>query len=144
MTEQDVPEINWTAAFIGFGVDWAFSELVGLLAMSIMLLLKGVSLNGEDALPPDVILVRQIVGVLGATIGGVVAGYIARRRGTLHGVLGSAIGLIAFLCSVPILGAPALEIGDLGFIVLNLIGAGRGGGFGERWRDRREGDRQSD
>jgi hypothetical protein len=139
MTERDISEINWTAALTGFGVDWAFSELVGLVVIMIMLALKKISLNSDDVLPDDVLLARQIVGVVGAVVGGVAAGYIARRRGSLHGVLGSVIGLFVLLCAIPVLGDLALNIGDLGFIVLNLIGAGYGGGLGERWRARREG-----
>ena len=83
-------------------------------------------------------LAFQIVGVLGAAVGGAVAGYVARRRGSLHGVLGSVIGLMVFVCGLPIFGGPQLNIGDLGFIVLNLVAAGYGGAVGERWRTRRE------
>jgi len=139
MTEQDVTDINWTAAFIGFGVDWVFSELVGYVVMMIMLVLKGIGLDSDADLPTDVLLVRQIVGVVGAVLGGTVAGYLARRRGALHGVLGSVIGLFTILCTIPLLGGLGLTIGDLGFVVLNLVGAGYGGGMGERWRARREG-----
>ena len=137
MTEPYLKDIKWTAAFIGFGVDWAFSELVGLVIIAIMLALKGVSLDSDEFLPSDVILARQIVGVVGAVVGGVVAGYLAGLRGSLHGVLGSAIGLSVSLC----LFGSMLNIGDVGFIALNLIGAGYGGGIGERWRVRREADR---
>lgn len=140
MTEQDIGEVNWTAAFIGFGVDWAFSELVGLVVVAIVLALKGISLSGEDELPTDALLARQIVGVVGAVVGGVAAGYIARHRGSFHGVLGSVIGLVTSLCMILTLGGLALNVGDLGFIVLNLAGAGYGGGLGERWRVRREDD----
>jgi len=138
MTEQNWPRIKWRAAFIGFGVDWALSELVGLGVMMTMLVLKDVPLDSESPLPTDVLLARQVVGVLGAAVGGVVAGYIARRFGTLHGVLGSLIGLFVLLCSFPVLGDVSFDIGDVGFVVLNLIGAGYGGGIGERWRARRE------
>jgi hypothetical protein len=137
MSEQDVREINWTAAFSGFAVDWLFSELAGLVVIALVLALKGVSLSAEDPMPADVVLGRQIVGVLGAVVGGVVAGYIAQRRGGLHGVLGSVIGLLVSFCwfSLP------RDVGELGFIALNLIGAGYGGGIGERWRARRAGQR---
>lgn len=138
MTEQNWPQIKWRAAFIGFGVDWAFSELVGLGAMMTMLVLKDVPLDSESPLPADVLLVRQIVGVLGAVVGGVAAGYISRRYGSLHGVLGSLIGLLVLFCSFPILNDLSFNIGDVGFIVLNLIAAGYGGGIGEGWRARRE------
>jgi hypothetical protein len=138
MIERNPIEINWTAALIGFGVDWTFSELVGLVVMAVMLLAKGVSLDSEGPLPSDVMLVRQFVGVLGAAVGGLVAGYIAQRKGALHGVLGSVIGLLFFLCAIPLLGDTALTVGDLGFIVLNLVAAGYGGQFGERWRARRK------
>ena len=139
MTEQDVTDINWTAAFIGFGVDWVFSELVGYVVMMIMLVLKGIGLDSDADLPTDVLLARQIVGVVGAVLGGIVAGYLARRRGALHGVLGSVIGLFTILCTIPLLGGLGITIGDLGFVVLNLVGAGYGGGMGERWRARRAG-----
>jgi hypothetical protein len=138
MGEQKLTEINLRAAFVGFGVDWVFSELVGLVVMAIILLLKGVSLNSEQVLPSDVMLARQIVGVVGAMVGGVAAGYVARRRGSLHGVLGSVLGLVVFFCSLPIVEESSLNIGDFGFIVLNLVAAGYGGGAGERWRARRE------
>ncbi len=140
MIEKSPVKINWTAVFIGFGVDWGFSELVGLLVTTIMLFLRGGGIEIDEVLPPDVILARQIVGVVGAAVGGVVAGYIARRRGVLHGLLGSVVGLVLLFCSIPFLddaGGGALDIGDLGFIVLNLIGAGYGGRGGERWRTRR-------
>jgi hypothetical protein len=140
MTEQNLPQIKWRAAFIGFGVDWAFSELVGLGAIMTMLVLKDIPLDSESPLPADVLLARQVVGVLGAVIGGVAAGYIARRYGSLHRVLGSLIGLFVLLCSFPVLGDVSFNIGDVGFVVLNLIGAGYGGGIGERWRARREDD----
>ena len=142
MIEKSPVKINWTAVFIGFGVDWGFSELVGLLVMAIMLLLKDGGIDSNEVMPPDVLLARQMVGVVGAVVGGVAAGYIARRRGVMHGVLGSVVGLIALFCAIPFLGdagGSSLDIGDLGFIVLNLIGAGYGGGGGERWRTRREG-----
>ena len=136
MTEPTLNEINWRAVFLGFGVDWVFSNLVGLLVVSILLFIKGF---GElpEALPPDVMLVSQIIGVCGALLGGGVAGYLAQKRGSLHGILGSVIGLFTVLCTVPILGSPLLNVGDLGFIVLNLIGAGYGGKLGEQWRTRR-------
>ena len=136
MDRLDWREINWTAVFAGFGVDWAFSELVGLLVTLILLSLKGISVEAEDPLPMDVALVLQSVGVLGAIVGGSVAGYIARRRGSLHGVLGSLVGLPLSLC----LYSAALDASGLGFIVLNLIGAGYGGKLGERWRARRQGE----
>jgi len=140
MTEQDLIEIKWTAAFAGFGVDWLFSELAGLGVMALVLVLKGMSLDSAEAIPAEVVLARQLVGVLGAVVGGVVAGYLARRRGSLHGLLGSLIGLVVFFCSIPLLEDLALNVGDLGFIVLNLVGAAYGGKLGERWRARREED----
>jgi uncharacterized membrane protein YeaQ/YmgE (transglycosylase-associated protein family) len=140
MTDQDLIEIKWTAAFAGFGVDWLFSELIGLGVTTLMLSIKGIGLDSTEAIPVDVVLARQFVGVVGAVVGGVVAGYLARRRGSLHGVLGSVIGLIVFFCSIPLLADLTLNIGDLGFVVLNLVGAGYGGKMGEQWRARREGD----
>jgi hypothetical protein len=141
MIEKSPVKINWTAVFMGFGVDWGFSELVGLLVTAIMLLLRGGGIDSNEVVPPDVILARQIVGVVGAAVGGVVAGYIARQRGVVHGVLGSVVGLALLFCSIPFLdeaGGGSLDIRDVGFIVLNLIGAGYGGGSGERWRTRRD------
>ena len=140
MTARGLPEIKWRAAFTGFGVDWAFSELIGLGVMTTMLVLKGIPLDSEEILPSDVMLARQVVGVLGAVAGGVVAGYIARQFGTLHGVLGSLMGLVVLFCSLPMLAEASFDVGDVGFIVLNLVGAGYGGGVGERWRSRREED----
>jgi hypothetical protein len=134
MTEQDTNEINWTAAFIGFGVDWTFSYLIGLLVSAVMLAIKGVSFDSKEW-PADVVLIGQIVGVGGAVVGGMAAGYLAGRRGNMHGVLGSIIGLFAGLC----MSSLTLDLGAMGFVVLNLIGAGYGGGVGERWRARREG-----
>jgi len=139
MTEKEFPQVKWTAAFVGFGVDWVFSELVGLTIMAAMLALRGVALDSDQPVPSDVLLVRQLVGVAGAVVGGVAAGYLAGQRGSLHGVLGSVIGLVVVLCSIPVLGEFSLSIGDVGFIVLNLVGAGYGGGVGERWRLRRQG-----
>lgn len=138
MTERGLDEINWRAAFVGFVVDWVFSELVGAVAIIIMLSLQGISLDSEADLPTDVVLIRQIIGIVGAVVGGITAGYLARQRGSLHGVLGSLIGLLSFSCSLLVLGGFALDVGDVGFIVLNLVGAGYGGGLGERWRARRE------
>jgi len=135
MDRPDWREIKWTAVFVGFAVDWTFSELVGLLVTLILLSLKGISVEADAPLPLDVGLALQSVGVLGAVVGGTVAGYIARRRGSVHGVLGSLVGLALSLC----LYSTALDTGDLGFIVLNLIGAGYGGRLGERWRARRQG-----
>ena len=105
-----------------------------------MLSLQGINLESEDVLPPDVFLARQIVGVLGAVVGGVAAGFLARQRGNLHGVLGSVIGLITTFCLILLSGGAELTAGDVGFIVLNLVGAGYGGGVGERLRARHEGD----
>jgi hypothetical protein len=139
MTNRNLVEINWTAAFIGFGVDLAFTELVGLFVMAVILGIRGISPETGDDIPPDVELVFRFVGVLGALVGGMAAGYLARHHGTLHGVLASLIGLMVFLCAVPLVGGAPSNIGDLGFIVLNLIGAGYGGGVGERWRERRKG-----
>ncbi len=139
MTEQDTIEINWTAAFVGFFVDWTFSEIGSWIVIAVMFSLKGIGLDSIEKLPPDVHLVSQIVGVGGAVVGGIAAGYLARRQGTLHGVLGSVLGLFASLCMLAMYGDADLDLGFLGFIVLNLIGAGYGGGAGERWRARREG-----
>ena len=140
MTEPTLNEINWRAAFWGFGVDWAFSNLVGLLVVSVLLFIKGFGLESElpEVLPPDVTLVSQIVGVCGAVLGGGVAGYLAQKRGSLHGVLGSVMGLFTVLCTIPMLGSPMWNVGDLGFVVLNLVGAGYGGKLGEQWRARRQ------
>jgi uncharacterized membrane protein YeaQ/YmgE (transglycosylase-associated protein family) len=139
MIEQDNIEINWTAAFAGFFVDWTFSELGGWIVVLVMFSLKGLALDSVEELPPDVHLASQIVGVGGAVVGGTVAGYLARRQGSLHGVLGSLIGLFTSLCLFSMYGDLGLDAGYLGFIVLNLIGAGYGGGVGERWRVQREG-----
>ena len=136
MSEQDLKDINWTAVFVGFSVDWAFRLLVGLVLLGAILALAGKNLETEDALPPAVDFAIQIVGVVGAVVGGSVAGYIAQRRGSLHGVLASLIGLPVSFCMY----GAALEVGDLGFIVLNVIGAGYGGKFGQRWRARRKRD----
>jgi hypothetical protein len=133
MTERDIREINWRAVIVGFGVDWAFSLPLGLLVSVIMMSLKGVSLDAE-VWPTDVLLASQIVGVGGALAGGIAAGYLAGRRGSLHGLLSSLLGLFTSLCWFGM----ALNLGDLGFIVLNLVGAGYGGSIGERWRARRE------
>lgn len=140
MTEQDTVEINWSAVFAGFIVDLGFSELVGTVAIFVMLALKGVELAENAPYPPDVLLVRNVVGVVGAIVGGVAAGWLARRWGALHGVMGNLLGLVIFVCVLPVLGSFDLNIGEVGFIVLNLIGAGYGGGVGERWRARIEGD----
>jgi hypothetical protein len=140
MTEQDLTEINWTAAFVGFFVDWAFSEVAGWIVIAIMFALQGISFDSVETLPPDVFLATQVAGVLGAIVGGVAAGYVARRQGTVHGVLGSVIGLMTTLCMSLTLGGLEFDVGFLGFIVLNLVGAGYGGGVGERWRARRESD----
>jgi hypothetical protein len=124
--------INWAAAFLGFAVDFGFSLLVGVLVSVIMLSAKGLSLESETW-PPDVMLASQVVGVAGAVLGGGVAGFVARQRGAVHGVLASVIGLFATFC----LPSKALDLGDIGFIVLNLIAAGYGGQVGERLRARR-------
>jgi hypothetical protein len=136
MTEDLLKEIKWTAVLVGFIVDLAFSELVGLVIIMIMLALKGIDLESLETLPGDVHLASQVVGVVGAVVGGVAAGYVARYRGSVHGLLGSLMGLFVVFCAF----GPTLTIGDVGFIVLNLIGAGYGGGMGERWRARREPD----
>jgi hypothetical protein len=46
---------------------------------------------------------------------------------------------MVLLCALPLFGSPNLSLGDAGFIVLNLIAAGYGGGLGERLRSRRGG-----
>ncbi len=138
MTEQDLRDINWFAAFAGFGVDLIFSLLVGSVVVAILLTLKGASLEEAEGLPTDVNLAYQIVGVLGALVGGFVAGILARRRGSLHGALASVIGLFVFFCSFALVEDPAFSVGDLGFIVLNLVAAGYAGAAGERFRARRE------
>ncbi len=140
MTGKDLAEIKWTAAFLGFGVDLAFSLFVGSIVVAVMLGLKGSNPENGSDVPSDVDLASQIVGVIGASVGGVVAGFLAGRRGSLHGVLASVIGLIAFLFALLFLGSPPLNVGDLGFVVLNLVAAGYGGAMGERWRRRREAD----
>ena len=138
MTEQDTIEINWTAAFAGFFVDWTFSQVGSWIVIFVMYSLKDIALDSVEKLPPDVLLVSQIVGIGGAVVGGIMAGYLARRQGSLHGVLGSVIGLFASLCMFSMYGDMDIDLGYLGFIVLNLIGAGYGGGAGERWYVRRE------
>ena len=138
MIDRNIPKINWFAAAIGFGVDLLFTQVVGLIVVSIVLSLQGVYLTADDTLPSDLQLIYQVIGVVGALVGGMAAGYLARHHGSLHGLLGSLIGLSALLCAMPLLGSVALNIGDVGFIVLNLVAAGYGGGLGERWRHRRE------
>jgi putative membrane protein (TIGR04086 family) len=138
MTEQDLKDINWFAAFAGFGVDLMFSLFVGSVVVAVLLTLKGASLDDAEGLPSDVNLAYQVIGVLGALAGGFVAGILARRRGGLHGVLASVIGLFVFFCSFAVVENPAFSVGDLGFIVLNLVAAGYAGAAGERFRARRE------
>ncbi len=141
MSERETVEINRGAVFAGFIVDWGFSQLVGYLVMLLMLALKGIELSDGDLLPADVLLVQNIVGVVGALVGGLVAGWVARQRGTLHGVLGSVLGLFVFLCTIPLLDTFEFSVGDVGFIVLNLIAAGYGGGLGQRLWERYERER---
>jgi hypothetical protein len=140
MIQEELGKVNWRAALVGFGVDFAFSVLVGAVVISALLALKGQPLDNEQPMPSDVSLVYQIIGVVGAAVGGVVAGYLAGQYGPLHGVVASLIGLVLFVCSLLFLSDPAFSVGDLGFIVLNLIAAGYGGGLGERLRARRESD----
>ena len=82
MIQEELGKVNWRAALAGFGVDFAFSALIGAVVVSVMLALKGEALDSESTLPSDVALVYQFVGVLGAAVGGVVAGFLARRRGS--------------------------------------------------------------
>lgn len=144
MTEKELPQIRWTAAFVGFGVDLVFSLFVGSVVVAVLLALKGSSADSAGTIPSDVDLAYQFVGVLGALIGGGVAGFLARRRGSMHGVLASLIGLIFFFCAFAMLEGATLTIGDLGFIVLNLIAAGYGGAMGERLRARGESGERRD
>lgn len=139
MINQRLGNINWFAASIGFAVDLFFTQFAGFAVVSAVLSLKGISLGPDDALPPDVELTYQIVGVVGALVGGGTAGFVAGRKGNLHGVLASVIGLVVLLCALPLFGSPNLSLGDAGFIVLNLIAAWYGGGLGERLRSRRSG-----
>jgi hypothetical protein len=139
MIDQRLGDINWFAASIGFAVDLFFTQFAGLIVVSVILSLKGINLGPDDVLPPDAELVYQIVGVIGALAGGGTAGFIARRKGSLHGVLASVIGLMVLLCALPLFGSPDLSLADAGFIVLNLVAAGYGGGLGERLRSRRGG-----
>ena len=126
-------KINWTAALVGSGVDWAFSLPAGLLVSFVMLSLRGMSLEAE-VWPQDVLLASQIVGVGGALLGGGVAGYMAGQQGLLHGFLASLFSLFASFCWLGV----ALNLGDVGFIILNLVGAAYGGRAGERFRVLRE------
>jgi peptidoglycan/LPS O-acetylase OafA/YrhL len=142
MLDLRLSDINWFASSIGFAADLFFTQVVGLVLVSAMLAVQGVSLGPDDVLPSDAELVYQIVGVIGAFVGGSLAGFVARRKGSLHGVLSSVIGLVVLLCALPLFGNPTLSIGDGGFIVLNLIAAGYGGGFGERLRTRRDDGRE--
>lgn len=143
MIDLRLGEINWFAASIGFAADLLFTQVVGLVVVSAMLAAQGVSLGPDDLLPSDAELVYQIVGVIGACVGGALAGFVAGRKGSLHGVLASVLGLVVLLCALPLFGNPTLSIGDGGFVVLNLIAAGYGGGLGERLRNRRDGGRES-
>jgi hypothetical protein len=130
-------DINWLACSIGFVADLFFTQIIGLVAVSAMLAVQDVNLGPDDVLPPDAELLFQIIGVMGAVVGGGVAGFAAGRKGRLHGVLASAIGVVMLLCALPLFGNPTFSIGDAGFVVLNLIAAGYGGGLGERLRTRR-------
>jgi hypothetical protein len=144
MINQRLGDINWFASSIGFAVDLFFTQIVGFVVVSAVLSLKGVSLGPDDLLPPDAELVYQIIGVVGALVGGAIAGFVAGRKGSLHGVLASLIGLLVLLCALPVFGSPTLSLGDAGFVVLNLIAAGYGGGLGERLRLRRGGGADPD
>ena len=139
MINQRLTDINWFASSIGFAADLFFTQIAGFVVVSAVLSLKGISLGPDDPLPADVELIYQIVGVVGALVGGTIAGILAGRNGKLHGVLASLIGLMVLLCALPVFGNPTLSIGDGGFIILNLVGAGYGGGFGEWLRSRRRG-----
>jgi hypothetical protein len=139
MPEISLSDIRWTAAFVGFGVDLVFSLFVGSVVVGAMLALKGVDLAAESPLPSDVNLAYQVVGVVGALVGGSVAGFLAGKLGSLHGVLASSIGLVVFFCTFAALNSEAPNLADLGFIVLNLVAAGYGGALGERFRVRRGG-----
>jgi hypothetical protein len=134
MKEQGLTEINWTAVFVGFIVDWAVSLPVGLVVSVILLSWVGTSLDSQQW-PPEVVLAGQIVGIGGAIIGGGTAGFIARQHGTLHGTLAAVFSLFASLCWF----GAELDLGDLGFVILNLVGAGYGGKVGARWGVRRQG-----
>ena len=96
MDERGGIDINWTAVLVGLGVDWGFSLPVGLIVSAALLALKGVGFDSQEW-PADVMLAGQIVGVVGAVLGGGAAGYLARRRGSLHGVLASLFSLVASL-----------------------------------------------
>jgi hypothetical protein len=139
MPEISLSDIKWTAAFVGFGVDLVFSLFVGSVVVGAMLALKGVNLAAESPLPSDVNIAYQLVGVVGALVGGSVAGFLAGNLGSLHGLLASSIGLVVFFCASAALGSEAPNLADLGFIVLNLVAASYGGALGERFRARRKG-----
>jgi len=138
LPEEDTIEINRTAVFAGAIVDWASSDLVGYIVIIVLLALKGTKLDDNDPLPADVLLARNIVGVVGAIAGGAVAGWLARRHGGLHGVLSSVLINSVIFCVAFVSTSFALSIGDIGFIVLNLIGAGYAGKQAEQLRDRIE------
>ena len=137
MTDRRLGDISWFACSIGFASDLFFTQMVGFVVVSGVLALKGVSLGPDDPLPTDAELIYQIIGVIGALVGGGIAGFVAGRKGNLHGVVASLIGLVVLLCALPLFGNPTLSLGDGGFIVLNLVAAGYGGGLGERLRLRR-------
>lgn len=135
MNETEVIEVNWIAVFFGFVADWAFTEFIGVLVMILGLKLQSVILLEGDPLPPDVLLAMQIVGVIGALLGGILAGWLARQRGVIHGVLVSILGLTLFVCTIFVDGHEP-TLGNLGFVILNLVAAGYGGGLGVRLRAR--------
>ena len=141
MPEIPLSDIKWVAAFIGFGVDLVFSLFAGSVVVGAMLALKGVDLAAESPLPSDVNLAYQVVGVVGALVGGSAAGFLAGKLGSLHGLLASSIGLVVFFCAYAALDSEGPNLADLGFIVLNLVAAGYGGALGERLSIRRRGSR---
>ncbi|RMF29723.1 MAG: DUF3792 family protein [Chloroflexi bacterium] len=119
MSDLDFSNINALAVLTGFLADFAFTLLVGFLVVSLM------TPAGSQQVPPTAELVANGLGVVGALIGGFVAGKIAGRQQVEHGLLASGLGLVISLCFI--LPSGQFTLAFLGFAILNLVAAGYGG-----------------
>ncbi len=119
MSNLDFSNINVLAVLTGFLTDFAFTLLVGFLIVSLM------TPAGSQQVSPTVELIANGLGVVGALIGGFVAGKIAGRQHVEHGLLASGLGLAISLCFI--LPSGQFTLAFLGFAILNLVAAGYGG-----------------
>ena len=126
--------IRTRAVIIGVIVDWLATEVM-LAAYILVFMARAVEkYGGADKVPEHAftqgdLLAFVLIGALATALGGFVAGWMARRRRVLHGVVVALTSLLlAFALELAVDGRVRLDEWEIVVLVL-MIPAGALGGY---------------